>query len=103
MAATFKALQPARRAARTLTRGFASSPASLGDKTGYLWNAIYGWDDRGSGPLWPADPNVGIQPIGHHVAHPDTKRRAHELVVVSGLIKELQQVRLLPVALSRTS
>ncbi|KII91458.1 hypothetical protein PLICRDRAFT_173305 [Plicaturopsis crispa FD-325 SS-3] len=83
-----KLARPARGA-----RGFASaSRLSSPLKTGYVWNSLYGWDDRGSGPLYPADPGAGMQPISHHVAHPDTKRRAHELVVVSGLIKHLQQV-----------
>ena len=49
---------------------------------GYLWDALYGWVDTGSGGFTPADPAVGLQPIGHHVAHPDTKRRFHEAVQV---------------------
>ncbi|WP_432514877.1 class II histone deacetylase [Kineococcus sp. SYSU DK001] len=61
--------------------------------TGYLWHELYGWADTGSGSLFPADPGVGLQPIAHHVAHPDTKRRMHELVVVSGLIDHLQRLQ----------
>jgi acetoin utilization deacetylase AcuC-like enzyme len=60
--------------------------------TGYLWDEIFGWHDTGSGALFPADPDLGHQPIGHHVAHPDTKRRLHELVCVSGLIDHLTRV-----------
>ncbi len=60
--------------------------------TGYLWHELYGWHDTGSGTLFPADPDRGSQPIAHHVAHPDTKRRLHELVCVSGLVDHLTRV-----------
>ncbi|WP_217212866.1 class II histone deacetylase [Streptomyces sp. AC550_RSS872] len=60
--------------------------------TAYIWHELFGWADHGSGGLFPADPAVGLQPISHHVAHPDTKRRLHELVVVSGLIDHLVRV-----------
>lgn len=60
--------------------------------TGYLWDEIFGWHDTGSGSMFPADPLAGLQPIAHHVAHPDTKRRMHELVCVSGLIDHLTRV-----------
>ena len=60
--------------------------------TGYLWDEIFGWYDTGSGSLFPADPLAGLQPISHHVAHPDTKRRMHELICVSGLIDHLTRI-----------
>ncbi len=60
--------------------------------TGYLWDEIFGWHDTGSGALFPADPLAGLQPITHHVAHPDTKRRMHELICVSGLIDHLTRI-----------
>ena len=60
--------------------------------TGYLWDEIFGWHDTGSGSMFPADPLAGLQPIAHHVAHPDTKRRMHELICVSGLIDHLTRV-----------
>ncbi|WP_063060195.1 class II histone deacetylase [Nocardia sienata] len=63
---------------------------------GYVWNTVYGWADTGSGSLFPADATAGLQPIGHHLAHPDTKRRFHELVAVSGLLDRLQPVRAVP-------
>ncbi|MCO1656140.1 class II histone deacetylase [Pseudonocardia humida] len=59
--------------------------------TGYLWDEIFGWHDTGTGSLFPADPDVGHQPL-NHVAHPDTKRRMHELVCVSGLIDHLTRI-----------
>jgi acetoin utilization deacetylase AcuC-like enzyme len=58
-------------------------------KVGYLWDTLYGWVDTGSGGFTPADPGAGLQPIGHHVAHADTKRRFHEAVQVSPLHDEL--------------
>ena len=30
---------------------------------GYLWDALYGWMDTGSGGFVPADPTAGLQPI----------------------------------------
>jgi acetoin utilization deacetylase AcuC-like enzyme len=60
--------------------------------TGYLWHEVYGWHDTGSGPLMGPDPAAGVQPLAH-LAHPDTKRRIHELVSVSGVIDSLVRVR----------
>ena len=60
--------------------------------TGYVWNTLFGWADTGSGSLFPPDPNLGLQPITHHFAHPDTKRRFHELVSVSGLLDSLHEI-----------
>lgn len=58
-------------------------------KVGYVWDTLYGWVDTGSGGFTPADPAAGLQPIGHHVAHADTKRRFHEAVQVSPLRNKL--------------
>lgn len=63
---------------------------------GYVWNTVYGWVDTGSGSLFPSDATTGLQPIAHHLAHPDTKRRFHELVAVSGLLDRLREVRAVP-------
>ena len=63
---------------------------------GYLWDTLYGWVDTGSGGFTPADPAVGLQPIGHHVAHPDTKRRFHEAVQVSPLRTHLTTLEARP-------
>lgn len=65
-------------------------------RTGYLWNTLYGWVDTGSGGLAPSSVAAGLQPISHHVAHPDTKRRLHELVVASGLIDHLHELTATP-------
>lgn len=61
--------------------------------TGYLWNALYGWMDTGTGGMFPANGPGGMQPISHPVPHPDTKRRLHELVEVSGLIDHLDVIQ----------
>ncbi|MGV9711679.1 class II histone deacetylase [Gordonia sp. NPDC003424] len=65
-------------------------------RTGYIWNTLYGWADTGSGGLFPASVDTLTQPISHHVAHPDTKRRLHELISASGLIKSLTQLEPAP-------
>lgn len=64
--------------------------------TGYVWETTYGWADLGTGPMMPAHAAAGIQPITHHVAHPDTKRRMHELISATGLIDSLTPVRARP-------
>lgn len=63
---------------------------------GYLWDTLYGWVDTGSGGFTPADPTAGLQPIGHHVAHADTKRRFHEAVQVSPLSQHLNTLEAEP-------
>ena len=60
--------------------------------TGYLWNTLYGWVDTGTGSLAAANLAERMQPVSHHLAHPDTKRRFHELVSVSGLRDHLVDV-----------
>lgn len=60
--------------------------------TGYLYHEVFGWHDTGTfvGDM-PADPARGLQPY-HNYEHADTKRRIHELIVVSGLIKHLKRI-----------
>lgn len=62
------------------------------NKTGYLYHEIFGWHDTGTfvGDM-PADPGKGLQPY-HNYEHSDTKRRIHELIVVSGLINNLTRI-----------
>jgi acetoin utilization deacetylase AcuC-like enzyme len=61
-------------------------------KTGYLYHEVFGWHDTGTfvGDA-PADPARGLQPY-YNYEHSDTKRRIHELIVVSGLIKHLVRI-----------
>lgn len=61
--------------------------------TGYLYHELFGWLDRGTrAGLFPSDPRRGVQPFWHYDLS-DTRRRMHELVVVSGLIDELVRIR----------
>ncbi len=61
--------------------------------TGYLYHEIFGWHDTGTGAgLFPSDAAAGIQPF-IHFENAETKRRMHDLVVVSGLIDSLVRVR----------
>ncbi len=39
----------------------------------------------------PSDPGAGLQPYMNY-EHPETKKRIHELIVVSGLIDHLVRV-----------
>lgn len=64
--------------------------------TGYIWNTLYGWVDTGTGSLTSANLGARLQPIGHHLAHPDTKRRFHELVCASGQIDHLTSIQAKP-------
>ncbi|WP_158891009.1 class II histone deacetylase [Amycolatopsis anabasis] len=60
--------------------------------TGYLYHELFGWHDPGNqAGLFPPDPRRGVQPL-RHFENADTKRRIHELVVVSGLIDELVRI-----------
>lgn len=61
--------------------------------TGYIWHELYGWHDTGTGSLFEADALAGMQPISHGIPHPDTKRRFHELVAVSGLLPQLNRLQ----------
>ncbi|WTW99204.1 class II histone deacetylase [Streptomycetaceae bacterium NBC_01309] len=62
--------------------------------TGYVYHEIFGWHDTGThAGLFPSNPAAGLQPLVH-VENAETKRRLHELLVVSGLADHL--VRLAP-------
>ena len=60
--------------------------------TGYMYHESFGWHDTGSfvGDM-PSDITIGLQPY-HNWEHADTKRRIHELIVVSGLINHLKRI-----------
>lgn len=60
--------------------------------TGYTYHEIFGWHDTGTfvGDL-PSDPAAGLQPYRNY-EHAETKKRIHELIVVSSLIDELVRV-----------
>lgn len=61
--------------------------------TGYLYHEMFDWLDHGTrAALFPSDPRRGVQPLWHYDLA-DTRRRMHELVVVSGLIDELVPIR----------
>lgn len=60
--------------------------------TGYIYHEIFGWHDTGTaGGLLPSSVSAGLQPY-MHFENPETKRRIHELVVVSGLIDRLERL-----------
>lgn len=60
--------------------------------TGYVYHEIFGWHDTGTfvGDT-PSDPGAGLQPYLNY-ENSDTKRRIHELIVVSGLIDHLERI-----------
>lgn len=60
--------------------------------TGYMYHESFAWHDTGSfvGDL-ASDITIGLQPY-HNWEHADTKRRIHELIVVSGLITHLKRI-----------
>ncbi|MFB7336311.1 class II histone deacetylase [Streptomyces adustus] len=61
--------------------------------TGYLYHELFGWHDTGTNAgLAPSDPAAGLQPFVHF-ENAETKRRLHELIVVSGLIDKLERIR----------
>ena len=61
-------------------------------RTGYVYHEIFGWHDTGTfvGDM-PSDPGAGLQPYMNY-EHPESKKRIHELIVVSGLIDHLVRV-----------
>ena len=60
--------------------------------TGYAYHEVFGWHDTSSSAgLFPADPAAGLQPFVH-LENAETKRRLHELVVVSGLVDHLVRI-----------
>ncbi|MBC6462336.1 class II histone deacetylase [Actinomadura sp. HBU206391] len=61
--------------------------------TGYVYHELFGWHDTGTSVgLLPANPAAGLQPF-IHFENAETKRRLHELIVVSGLIDKLERIR----------
>lgn len=61
--------------------------------TGYLYHEIFGWHDTGTHVgVFPSNPAAGLQPL-MHFENPETKRRLHELIVVTGLIDRLERLR----------
>ncbi|GAA5848859.1 hypothetical protein JCM8547_006368 [Rhodosporidiobolus lusitaniae] len=74
----------------------ASNASIDSRKTGYCWTSAFGWWDTGSDPMMPADHRIGVAPHANHVAHPDTKRRAHELIEVTGLLNHLERLPVVP-------
>jgi acetoin utilization deacetylase AcuC-like enzyme len=63
-------------------------------RTGYVWHELYGWHFGGMTPYErPGSHLRFVQPIPH-VESPESKRRIHSLLEVSGILKSL--VRLDP-------
>jgi acetoin utilization deacetylase AcuC-like enzyme len=61
-------------------------------KTGYVYHELFGWHDTGTNAgFFPSDPARGLQPYLNY-ENPETKKRIHELIVVSGLIDHLQRI-----------
>ena len=61
-------------------------------KTGYSYHEIFGWHDTGTNTgFFPSDPALGLQPFQNY-ENADTKRRIHELIVVSKLIDHLHRI-----------
>ncbi len=64
-----------------------------GVATGYVYHELFDWLDHGTrAGLFPSDPRRGVQPLWHYDLA-ETRRRTHELIVVSGLIDELVRIR----------
>ncbi|WP_018681067.1 class II histone deacetylase [Actinokineospora enzanensis] len=60
--------------------------------TGYVYHELFGWHDTGTqAQLLPANVAQGLQPF-HHYEYAEPKRRAHELVVVTGLVDHLTRI-----------
>jgi acetoin utilization deacetylase AcuC-like enzyme len=60
--------------------------------TGYVHHPLFYWHDTGTAAGLPAaNPLAGVQPL-MHFENPETKRRIHELVHVSGLLEHLQPI-----------
>ena len=62
------------------------------NKTGYVYHELFGWHDTGtSAGMFPSDPAKGLQPFQNYESA-ETKKRIHELIVVSGLIDHLKRI-----------
>ena len=60
-------------------------------RTGYIYHELFGWHDTGTNTgFFPSDPARGLQPFVNY-ENAETKRRIHELIVVSGLIDHLDR------------
>ena len=60
-------------------------------RTGYIYHELFGWHDTGTNTgFFPSDPALGLQPFVNY-ENAETKRRIHELIVVSGLIDHLDR------------
>jgi acetoin utilization deacetylase AcuC-like enzyme len=60
-------------------------------RTGYIYHELFGWHDTGTqAGMFPTDPSRGLQPFVNY-ENAETKRRIHELIVVSGLIDHLDR------------
>jgi acetoin utilization deacetylase AcuC-like enzyme len=60
-------------------------------RTGYMYHELFGWHDTGTNTgFFPSDPAKGLQPFVNY-ENAETKRRIHELIVVSGLIDHLDR------------
>lgn len=69
--------------------------------TAYLYHESFAWHDSGTAaPLLSSDPRAGLQPF-QHLDSPDTKRRIHELIVVSGLADHLDRLPSEPASLDQ--
>jgi acetoin utilization deacetylase AcuC-like enzyme len=67
---------------------------------GYVWHPLFAWHDTGTyAGLFPASPLDGLEPY-EHFEHPDTKRRLHELVETSGLLKHVRRITPAPASWS---
>ena len=61
-------------------------------KTGYVYHELFGWHDTGTNAgFFPSDPAKGLQPFLNY-ENGETKKRIHELIVVSGLIEHLHRI-----------
>ena len=61
-------------------------------KTGYVYQELFGWHDTGTNAgFFPSDPSKGLQPFLNY-ENAETKKRIHELIVVSGLIDHLHRI-----------
>jgi acetoin utilization deacetylase AcuC-like enzyme len=60
-------------------------------KTGYTYHELFAWHDTGTNAgFFPSDPAAGLQPFINY-ENSETKRRIHELIVVSGLAAKLER------------
>ena len=60
-------------------------------RTGYIYHELFGWHDTGTNTgFFPSDPARGLQPFVNY-ENAETKRRIHELIVVSGLVDHLDR------------